>query len=214
MTLLDSIARALEGPPEHVASRLGLSLGDEPIDDRRVAESVLCCAERARELEEAAEGPALPAYVCNALGLEPGAEETAVRAALIRLRAPSPDLAAVKERLGLPSEAAEAEVLNSIDRLREEHRADRAARLVEEAVEAGKVPPAHRDFYLREARNDLEAARQVINSLPALTRTPAPTDARPSLALDAGQRAVCRQLGIGREAFAEAEEQIRRTALT
>lgn len=205
MSVLDSLARALEAEPEQVASRLGLPTEGGAPDDAAVAELVMANAARVSELEAAPDdAPPLPPYVANALGVEPSADEQAVKAALIRLKAPEPDLGAVRERLGLAAEASGTEVLNAIDGLRQAGRRSEAEELVDEAVRAGKIPPAHREFYLREALNDLEATRAVINSMAALTAVPParPVPGRP--ALTAGEREVCRQLGIKPEAFAGA----------
>jgi len=76
---------------------------------------------------------------------------------------------------------------------------------VNSAVAGGRVPPAHREFYLNQARADLPAAREVINSLPVLTAA----EARPSVGAAAAvltetERSICAQLGISQEAFAQA----------
>jgi len=200
MSLLEGIAEALDLEPEQVASRLGLqnaiSGADEPGNtDGTVAEAILALADR--------QLPVSPA-VANALGVAPDADETQVRASIIRLKAPGAGLEAVRRALGLDGEAAEADVLNAIGELRESRRRDEAARLVDEAVEAGRIPPAHREFYLREALGDLAAAREVINSLPVLTaRSPQPGRAA-GRDLTEDERAVCRQLDLSAEQFLEA----------
>jgi hypothetical protein len=192
MSLLDSLAEALEREPDQVASQLGL----EGAEDDGQAAAVL--ARNADRLQRAAE----------ALGLGPDAEATAWNAALIRLKAPAAGLAAIGCRLGLNAGAGEGEILNAIDALQDSRRRDEAEALVDAAVDAGKVPPAHRDFYLREARNDLAAAREVINSLPVLLPAPAAAGrAKPAGAgrsLTDEEESVCRQLGLSAEAFMQA----------
>lgn len=205
MPVLDSLARALEREPEQVASELGLAAHEGATDDAQVAQAVMANAARARELEaRLAERPALPECLCNALGVPQDADETALKAALIRLEAPGAGMAAVREQLGLGPDAPELEVVNAVGALQEDRRRAEAEDLVDAAVEAGRIPPAHRAFYLREAVNDLEAARAVINSMPALTDRPLGRRPDRARALDEGQREVCRQLAISAEAFAAA----------
>ncbi len=78
---------------------------------------------------------------------------------------------------------------------------------MDRAVQAGKLPPAHREFYLREATRDLDAARSVINALPVRvspgeSRGPAP-QRRP---LTEAEESICRQLGLSAEAFINAAD--------
>jgi phage I-like protein len=94
-------------------------------------------------------------------------------------------------------------VLNALDVLAASAdaagRRSEAQELVDGAVRDGRVPPAHRDFYLREALSDLRAAREVVNSLPVLTAPqPAPRHV-PQGALTDGEEAVRRQLGLSAE---------------
>lgn len=195
MSLLDRIAEVLEREPVELASALGLP----STEDRQVAETLAARAARSQD----APRPVSPA-VANALGVAADADETAVRAAIIALKAPGAGLDAVRRALGLQETAPEAEVLNAIAELQQQRRRSEAERLVEAAVEAGKIPPAHSDFYLREALNDLEAARAVINSLPMLTAAPAPPDDRGRSAVTETERRVCRQLGVSTEAYLSA----------
>jgi len=195
MSLLDSIAEVLDREPGEVASALGLT-GTE---DKEVAEAVLA---NAAQPEQAAQ-PVSPA-VANALGVTPDADETAVKAAIIGLKAPGAGLDAVRRALALEEGASQADVLNAIGGLQQQRRHAEAEEVVDAAVKAGKIPPAHREFYLREALNDLDAARAVINSLPALTGSPpAPSDAG-DRAMTEAEKDVCRQLGISTEAYLNA----------
>jgi phage I-like protein len=148
-----------------------------------------------------------PAELAGRLGLEADAEDRAVaealmanaettaadRAALVQLRAAA---AALRARLHLAEDATEQDVLNALDAAA--RRSD-AEELVDGAVREGRVPPAHRDFYLREALGDLRAARDVINSLPVLTAPQPVPPVRTAGALTDGEEAVRRQLGLTTE---------------
>ena len=172
MPILDSLAATLRAEPAELAARLGLQADAE---DRQVAEALMA----------------------NAAG--PAAAAAADRAALMQSRAAA---AALRAKLALAEDAPEQDVLNAIDALAAAGRRTEAEELVEGAVRAGRIPPAHRDFYLREALGDLRSAREVINSLPVLT---APRSAsggplqRPHAALTDGEEAVRRQLGLSAE---------------
>jgi phage I-like protein len=119
MTLIEMLAQALDKKPEQVASELGLSA----TGDKDVANSIAAFVSNANALREslqraearaAGTAPALPEYVCNALGVAAGSDETAVKAAILKLRAPRAELAAVRAQLGLAADAPEAEVANAI----------------------------------------------------------------------------------------------------
>jgi phage I-like protein len=198
MSLLDQLAEALDRQPAEFATPLGLSAGAR---DRELAEAVLALADPEDETQTT-----VPNAVTAALGLPPEADETAVKAAIIRLKAPGDGLDAVRRALGLAESAPAEQVLNSIAELRQDRRRGDAEQMVAQAVEAGKIPPAHRDFYLREALDDPEAARQVINSLPVLTAPPPRPAEDARAALSEAERSVCAQLGITADAFAEAAE--------
>ena len=63
------------------------------------------------------------------MGVPAGADDTAIRAALIRLKAPGAGLTAVRARLGLADGAPESEVLNCLDGLLDSRRRDEAQEL-------------------------------------------------------------------------------------
>lgn len=152
-----------------------------------------------------------PDELATRLGLEADADERAVaetlvanadtadrsgRTALMQLRASA---AALRLKLGLAEDAPEQDVLNTLDALTAAGARSEAEELVDGAVRDGRIPPAHRDFYLREALGDLSAARDVINSLPVLT-APQPTPPRRTpAALTDGEEAVRLQLGLSAE---------------
>ncbi|MFW6189043.1 MAG: phage protease [Planctomycetota bacterium] len=188
MTVLESVAAAAGIEPAELADRLNVQPDAE---DPAVARTLL---------ERGEPGDVCPA-IANALGAETALEPTEAGAAVMRLKASA---AALRQKLGLPEDAPEQEVLNSIDALQAGKQRSEAERLVERAVREGRIPPAHRGFYLREALNDPEAARRVINSMPVLTAPqPKPGDP-PADALTEGERAVCRQLGLEPEQMAAA----------
>jgi phage I-like protein len=109
-------------------------------------------------------------------------------------------------QLGLPDDADDAAVLKAVDELQDACTLNEAVQLVNSAVAEGRVPPAHREFYLNQARADLPGAREVINSLPVLTAA----ESRPSARIAAPavltetERSICAQLAITQEAFAQA----------
>jgi phage I-like protein len=192
MSLLEQMARCLKLEPEDLAGRLDLEPG---APDDRAARAVMDRAER----------PA-PATLANALDLPPDAPDDELRAAVIRLKEPAESLAQVRERLGLEPEATAVQILNAVDSLLERERDGEAEALIDDAVAHGRIPPAHRDFYLREARRDPAATRQVLNSMePVLDRpTPRRGPRLPRVSLDDAEADVCRQLGVSPEAFAQA----------
>jgi len=205
MSLVDGLATALGKTPEQVTSELGL---EGEADDARVAATVCNAAARVAELEEQLAAAAeFRAALADSLGFEPDAERTALNASLIRLKEPQADLDAVRAMLELPADAPGQEVLNALGALQQAQARAEAQRMVDEAVREGRIPPAHRDFYLREALNDLEAARQVINALPAVLASPlrAPGDRAGGRPLGEGEQSVCRQLGLSAEAFLAAQ---------
>lgn len=217
MSVLDSLATALEKEPEQVASELGLDpavrrTAPPGARDKEVAEAMMANAARLKELEAKLAEPVPPvsAEVANALGVTADAGETKVKAAVIRLKAPTASLSAVRRKLSLPDDAPDQEILNAIGALQEAGRRFEADELVDAAIAAGKIPPAHRDFYLREALNDLSAAQDVITTLPVLIepqpRVSGVAGRAPGRQLDVAEEAVCRQLGLSAEAFLNATD--------
>lgn len=133
------------------------------------------------------------ALVANAETVAPDAPDAEERTALVQLRA---EAAALRAKLGLTEDAPEEDVLNALDAA---DRCSEAEELVDGAVREGRVPPAHRDFYLREALGDLRAAREVINSLPVLTAPQPVPPVRTEGTLTDGEETVRRQLGLSAE---------------
>jgi phage I-like protein len=191
------MAAVLGKPQEELLCALGI----ESADDKCVAERLLAHAARLREQESRqAAGP----LVANALGLPENADAEAMRDAVLALRAAAPALASLRQRLGLADAAGPDAVLNAVDALCEERDGREAAHLVDAAIQAGRVPPSQRAFFLACARQDPAAARECLNSLPPLM-TPVPSvGARCAPAardLTDTERSICRQLAVSAEAF-------------
>jgi len=210
MTLLEMLCKVLGLKPEEVTSKLGLNSAE----DKPMADAILACAalrEKAQRLE--AEVAALNARpvceaVANALGVAATADLTAVSAAILKIKAPAGAGAlAVRTSLGLTPEADDQAVLNAIGDLRASKRKSDAEELVDEAVKAGKVPPAQREFYLRAALGDFAATQAVINSMTPLASGgmgDRKADGAAPPVLDGADATICRQLGIKPEAYAAA----------
>ena len=205
MGILQLLATVLSKAVEEINSQLGLT----STEDKDVANAILAFPGKIAELQTAvADAQKKPAngVVLNALGCAGGADETAVRAAILRLKAPGAGLMAVRAKLGLNEDASEADILNSIDGLRTTQRKSEAEVLVDEAIEAGKVPPAARDFWLHAAEETFDAAKAAINSLAVLTIQGGDRiHADPAKkALTEAQQKVCKMLNLKDEAFLSA----------
>jgi phage I-like protein len=208
MTLLELLAKALALKPEDVTSKLGL----KGAEDKDVANAIMALPVQVQDVGKkladaeaevaalkAAPKPVICADVANALGVAVDADLTAVGAAILRLKAPSGAGAlGVRTALGLAPDAKDQDVLNAIAVLSSSKRRTDAEELVAEAIKAGKVPPAHREFYLREALHDLGAATEVINALTPIT-TPSGLGgkgAAPGKGLTDDELKVAKQLGL------------------
>jgi len=122
----------------------------------------------------------------------------------------APVLAAVRARLGLPEDAQEEAVLNAIEALQQERAGREAAQLVDGAIEAGRIPPSQRAFFLACARQDLESTGRCLNALPPMMAGHSAPALRHAPAtqreLTQAELSVCRQLGLSAEAFLKAAE--------
>lgn len=211
MTLIEMLAKALGIEPGEVAASLGLDAG---ADDNAVAAAVQALAAKVKDLTDAADAakaaadaaeaaPEVPAEVANALGLE-APNLKAVRTEVLRLRAGA-DLAPYANALGLDAGAGGQDVLNAIGELQTSRRKSDAEELVDGAVEAGKIAPASRAFYLNAAQADLESASEVINSLPVLTAPSGLAGRKADVGAEGEltdeQKAMCKTLGIPEENF-------------
>ncbi len=120
-----------------------------------------------------------------------GAEdETELKAKLLRLLA-AQDALAELERTRAELEA-----------LRAETREEKAQALVRAALEEGRILPHQREFWLAQARADLEAARKALEGMPRLVPTSLPRAEAPRAPLeeDPAER-LRRALGVKDEAW-------------
>ncbi len=210
MELLAMLAAALAQTVEDVANSLGVA-SDAGKDE--VGAALKAKLARLNELESA-DPPepetveVLPPDVANSLGIDAGADARAVRVALIRLQAPNAGMASVRVKLGLADDARDADVLNSIGHLQGVKRQSDAEELVDAAVKDGRVQPAHRAFYLAQAEADIDAARDVINSLTPINdgglgdRTPP----KPGTGLSDAEATVANAMGLTAEEVAAARK--------
>ena len=142
----------------------------------------------------------------NALGCATDADEMAVKRVILRLQAPGAGLMAVRARLGLDEDATEAVMLNAIDGLKGTHRKGEAEALVDGAMEAGKIRPAHKEFWLNAATVDFQTAKAEIDSMQVLTEQGGDrvhSDPQKS-ALTEEAKKVCHMLGLSEEQFQKA----------
>ncbi len=213
MDLLKLIATALGITPEDLASKLGLAVDAEVKVVAEACVGNVANAAKITDLEAKitdleAQLAAQPAQAVNAaiagmLGVAAGSDETAVRAAILKLQAGS-DVRAVQRKLGLADDADSGLILNAIGELQASHRKDEAEALVDGAIEAGKIPPAQREFFLMAAKDNIGVAREAINSLPVVTAGQAhdrPADGGGTAKFDADDKAVCEMLDISKEAY-------------
>jgi len=199
MPIVKQLAEALAQEPRQVASALGLA--DDGAEDKQVAEAIMACAARPAEpvISER-----LPEGVANALGVEPGADEVAVKAKILALQAPGAGMMQVCSALGIDQASELDATLKAVGELQKDHRKNEAEALVDAAIEAGKLPPAQRDFWLASAQGDIEAARAAIDAYPVMTAQ-APhgnqADAAGTRELTDTEAMVCSQLGVAKEVF-------------
>lgn len=81
---------------------------------------------------------------------------------------------------------------------------EQATTAVDDAIKAGKLAPAQRDWGLASARKDLDAFKSYVESAPVIVTPAAPSPspaADPEAALTSEELAVCRSMGISEEAF-------------
>ena len=205
MEIIAALANALGKQPEEVASGLGLDVSAEEKD---AAERIFSNAARVKELEAGqTNAPVVNDAVAGMLNVQPGSDETVVRAAILRLQAAT-SLDAVRTKLGLAHDASEEMVLNTLETALSAQRKSDAEELIDKAIEQGKIPPARRDFWINAAETDITVARQAVNDLPVLTNAPEhPNKANDGggATLSAAEEAVCEMLDISQEAFAAAK---------
>jgi len=202
---LAKLAQLWQCTPAEAAQRLGVK---EDADADTVANSLAALgakvpglekdlAERKEAVEAAGERHKA---VANALGVAEDADLTAVKAAVIRLKAPGAGLGAVANSLGLSQDAGADEVLAKVRELQGAGKTGKVKQLVENAIAQRKILPAQRDWWEKQAEEDLEAATQVINGLPAILdesgkMTPPPGDGG-TVPLTDEEKQVANSLGV------------------
>lgn len=155
----------------------------------------------------------------QALGLPPQATEEEVFSALERALKQA-QVGRVVLELGLGAEdptelkarvlrlLAAEDALAELERTRQELsalrtrvREEKAEALVGKALEEGRILPHQREFWLAQARADLEAARKALEAMPRLVPTELPkVERKASLEADPAE-AIRRRLGVSDEAW-------------
>ena len=155
----------------------------------------------------------------QALGLPPQATEEEVFSALERALKQA-QVGRVVLELGLGAEdptelkarflrlLAAEDALAELERTRQElsalkaqAREEKAEALVGKALEEGRILPHQREFWLAQARADLEAARKALEAMPRLVPTELPkVERKASLEADPAE-AIRRRLGVSDEAW-------------
>ena len=136
-------------------------------------------------------------------GSRSGADPRAVRARILELRAPDAALDGLRQALELEEDAGSDRILNAVLDLKQNSRRSRAEKMVNSAIEEGKILPAQREFYLNSAVRDPEATRMCLENMPPVvepginTREPE----GPRGTLTGAERSICRQLGIEEEKY-------------
>lgn len=95
-------------------------------------------------------------------------------------------------------------VATQLNELQTSRADEQATAAVEDAVKAGKLAPAQRDWGLASAKKDLAAFRSYVASAPVIVTPagPAPaTGGDPDAALTSEELGICRSMGISEEAF-------------
>lgn len=204
MTILEKLAELRDQDPAEVADALGLEAGADA-DDDDVLEALSGLPDELNELKgELEEQQPVSEPVANALDLDADTDQRGVLTAIGRMQMES-DMSPVANALDLGADADVDDMVEAIEALTSQHQENEAQNLVENAVEAGKVSPAKKDFLLRLAQTDMEAAREVINSMPSQVdlqgddKEPK-NGSRPTLTDT--EHSVCGQLGVSEEEYA------------
>ena len=95
-------------------------------------------------------------------------------------------------------------VARQLNDLQTSRAAEQATAAVDDAIKAGKLTPAQRDWGLAAAKKDLDAFRSYASSAPVIVTPAAPAAAPagdPEAALTSEELAVCRSMGISEEKF-------------
>lgn len=163
MGLIETLANALEVEVSALKGKLGFA---EDVEEKGIATALVD-----KFTAEPEKAPAICAAVAEMLGVAPDTSEDDVKVSILKLRAAT-DLSAVKAVLGLGDDATIESVVNAIAEVQHTKAKADAEVLVNEGIQAGRVPPAQREFFLKNAIQDLEVTRNAINSMPVLTKSP------------------------------------------
>lgn len=174
---------------------------DPPIDLAALA-TALGLKATATAAEALAAAKARGGELATALGLAAtatGAEVlAAAKAAKASAATDDPDPTAFVPRAEFDRVATR---LNALETTRADEQATAA---VDDAIKAGKLAPAQRDWGLAAAKKDLAAFTSYAESAPVIVTPAAPAPATagdPEAALTSEERAVCRNLGIAEDDF-------------
>ena len=174
-----------------------------PIDLAELAKA-LGLAATAKAADVLAAAKARGTELAKALGLaETATADEVLAAAKAKGGDDDPDPAAFVPR------AEFDRVAQSLATLQGELGDDKATAAVDDAVKAGKVSPATRDWARAYARKDLAGFQKFVAAAPAIVTPAAASTARagdPGAALTADERAVCRSLGVSEEKFKAARK--------
>lgn len=206
MSLLEKLKQLLN---EEQFNELAAELGIEDTDEAEEADVATALYESIQSDEEGEneEPEAVPEEVANTLGIDPGSEVTDAKAKILQLQGQD-GLAAVKNELDLGSDADQSDMLSAVQDLKDQKAEGQAEKLVANAVEAGKIPPSNKDFWLNSAKEDLESTRKAINNMPTVASG---ADERDADTPDKGEdglrelteeeKEVCNQLGQTKAEF-------------
>jgi phage I-like protein len=140
--------------------------------------------------------PALPAALCGVLGVQPGADEVAVMAALNAALLSS----------GQSSAQAMAALQGQFTALQAQINGQTVEALVEKALEDGQIVPAAKQAFIDIGKKDLAALQGVLAVQPKLPsgaqtggKDPAPNGGTAALSADDHQ--ILRRMGVSAEAY-------------
>ena len=170
-----------------------------PIDVAELAKA-LGLAVTAKAAEVLAAAKARGAELTKALGL---AETATAKEVLAAAKAKAGQANDPNPAAFVPRSEFNA-VASQLSTLQAERAEDKATTAVDEAVAAGKVSPATRDWAMAYAQKDLEGFRAYAATAPVIVTPATPPPAAPAnseAALTADELAVCRAMGITEKDF-------------
>jgi hypothetical protein len=162
MALLKELAAALGMTPEAAAKDLGVAV------DAGDADVLKPVASRLKAASASAAAAARTALFANALGVAQDADDKAIQAKADALTAPGLSLAVVANSLGVAPDAKPEELAKKIAELRGQAADTSAEKLVANAIEAKKIPPALKGWWEKQAKSDFAGTQAIVNALPAI----------------------------------------------